>query len=122
MATGSFPVPRFVIAWPTGEIGGMGLEGAVRLGYRKELPAIEDPDERNAEFDRLVSLAYAEGKVLTAAAILEIDDVIDPADTRRWISTLVECVASTMIRWCRSPTTDPRSTSWQSCPPPRFAS
>ncbi len=88
MAAGSFRAPRFVIAWPTGEIGGMGLEGAVRLGFAKEVAAIEDPDKRQEAFDNLVQLAYANGKALTAATVLELDDVIDPADTRRWIRTL----------------------------------
>ncbi|MGX1776587.1 carboxyl transferase domain-containing protein [Nocardia brasiliensis] len=88
MAAGSFRAPRFVIAWPTGEIGGMGLEGAVRLGFAKELAAIEDPAARQEAFDNLVSLAYASGRALTAATALELDDVIDPADTRRWIRTL----------------------------------
>ncbi|WP_425465876.1 carboxyl transferase domain-containing protein [Nocardia bhagyanarayanae] len=88
MAAGSFRAPRFVIAWPTGEIGGMGLEGAVRLGFAKELAAIEDPAERQTAFDNLVRLAYANGKALTAATVLELDDVIDPADTRRWLRTL----------------------------------
>lgn len=88
MAAGSFRAPRFVVAWPTGEIGGMGLEGAVRLGFAKELAALEDPLERQTAFDNLVKLAYANGKALTAATVLELDDVIDPADTRRWIETL----------------------------------
>lgn len=88
MAAGSFRAPRFVVAWPTGEIGGMGLEGAVRLGFAKELAAIDDPVERQKAFDNLVQLAYANGKALTAATVLEVDDVIDPADTRRWIRTL----------------------------------
>lgn len=88
MAAGSFRAPRFVIAWPTGEIGGMGLEGAVRLGFAKELAAIEDPAARQSAFDALVAAAYASGKALTAATALELDDVIDPADTRRWLRTL----------------------------------
>ncbi|MEU1209793.1 carboxyl transferase domain-containing protein [Nocardia sp. NPDC005825] len=88
MAAGSFRAPRFVIAWPTGEIGGMGLEGAVRLGFAKELAAIEDPDQRQAAFEALVNAAYDAGKALTAATVLELDDVIDPADTRRWLRTL----------------------------------
>ncbi|WP_024804079.1 carboxyl transferase domain-containing protein [Nocardia sp. BMG51109] len=88
MAAGTFRAPRFVVAWPTGEIGGMGLEGAVRLGFAKELAAIEDPDERRAAFDALVRAAYDGGKALTAATVNELDDVIDPADTRRWIRLL----------------------------------
>ncbi|MFI1913449.1 carboxyl transferase domain-containing protein [Nocardia sp. NPDC020380] len=88
MAAGSFRAPRFVIAWPTGEIGGMGLEGAVRLGFAKELAALEDPVQRQQAFDNLVAAAYSAGKALTAATALELDDVIDPADTRRWLRTL----------------------------------
>ncbi|MFB9835373.1 acyl-CoA carboxylase subunit beta [Actinoallomurus acaciae] len=84
MAGGSLKVPVATVAWPTGELGGMGLEGAVRLGYRRELAAAEDPD---ALFDELVSRAYERGKALSAATVYEIDDVIDPAETRRWIGT-----------------------------------
>jgi len=88
MAAGSFRSPRFIVSWPTGEIGGMGLEGAVRLGFAKELAAIADPAERAKAFDNLVAAAYAGGKALTAATVFELDDVIDPADTRRWIRLL----------------------------------
>ncbi|MFF2083334.1 carboxyl transferase domain-containing protein [Nocardia sp. NPDC058176] len=88
MAAGSFRSPRFVVAWPTGEIGGMGLEGAVRLGFRKQLEAITDPAERQSTFDAMVQFAYANSKALNAAAVFELDDVIDPADTRHWITTL----------------------------------
>jgi acetyl-CoA carboxylase carboxyltransferase component len=84
MAGGSLKVPVATVAWPTGELGGMGLEGAVRLGYRRELAAAEDPD---ALFDELVARAYERGKALSAATVYEIDDVIDPAETRRWIRT-----------------------------------
>uniref|UniRef100_UPI003F6D4C8A carboxyl transferase domain-containing protein n=1 Tax=Congregibacter sp. TaxID=2744308 RepID=UPI003F6D4C8A len=79
---GSFAVPHFAAAWPTGEFGGMGLEGAVRLGYRKELEAVEDPEQRQRLFDKLLGELYEKGKALEAAAHLEIDAVIDPADTR----------------------------------------
>lgn len=88
MAGGSFHAADFVVAWPTGEIGMMGLEGAVRLGYRKELEALDEPSERQAFFDAQVEQAYAAGRVCNAAAAFEIDDVIDPAQTRAWISTL----------------------------------
>jgi acetyl-CoA carboxylase carboxyltransferase component len=84
MAGGSLKVPVATVAWPTGELGGMGLEGAVRLGYRRELAAAEDPD---ALFDELVARAYERGRALSAATVYEIDDVIDPAETRRWIGT-----------------------------------
>jgi acetyl-CoA carboxylase carboxyltransferase component len=85
MAGGSFRVPALTVAWPTGEIGGMGLEGAVQLGFRKELEAEADPAERQALYDRLVAAAYRNGKALNAATHFEIDDVIDPADTRALI-------------------------------------
>jgi acetyl-CoA carboxylase carboxyltransferase component len=89
MAGGSFKAPLFCVAWPTGELGGMGLEGAVRLGYRNDLAAIEDEAEREAAFQRMVEEAYERGKALNAASHFEIDDVIDPADSRRWITTML---------------------------------
>ncbi|MBJ8345443.1 carboxyl transferase domain-containing protein [Antrihabitans sp. YC2-6] len=88
MAAGSFHASAFTVAWPTGEIGGMGLEGAVRLGFSKELAAVADPDEREKLFQQFVELAYQHGKALTSATTFELDEVIDPADTRRWIRTL----------------------------------
>ena len=83
MAAGSFRRPLFTVAWPTGELGGMGLEGAVRLGCRRELDGIDDPDERAAAFDAMVARAYEHGKAVHVAEHFEIDDVIDPAVTRR---------------------------------------
>jgi len=85
MAGGSFHAPRFAISWPTGEFGGMGLEGAIKLGFRDKLAAIEDPAERKAEYDRMVAGMYEQGKALSAAALFELDEVIDPVDTRDWI-------------------------------------
>jgi len=85
MAGGGFHAPFFAVSWPTGEFGGMGLEGAVKLGYRNELAAIEDPVERKAAYDKRVAGMYEQGKALSAASLFELDDVIDPADTRRWI-------------------------------------
>jgi acetyl/propionyl-CoA carboxylase alpha subunit/acetyl-CoA carboxylase carboxyltransferase component len=82
MTAGDLRRPAITVAWPTGEFGGMGLEGAVRLGYRKELDAMEDPAARQARYDQLVTEQYARGKALSTAAAFEIDDVIDPADTR----------------------------------------
>jgi acetyl-CoA carboxylase carboxyltransferase component len=82
MAGGSFHAPLFTVSWPTGEFGGMGLEGAVRLGFRRELDAIEDDAERQATFDRMVTRAYEHGKALNVATFFEIDDVIDPAQSR----------------------------------------
>lgn len=89
MAGGSFKAPLFTVSWPTGEFGGMGLEGAVKLGFRKELDAIEDPQAREAAFQQMVAMAYERGKAINMAQHFEIDAVIDPADTRRWILGLV---------------------------------
>ena len=85
MTGGSYQASMFAVAWPTGEFGGMGLEGSVKLGYRNELAAIEDPAARKAKFDEMVAAAYARGKALSTALYPALDDVIDPADTRRWI-------------------------------------
>ncbi|MBN1663038.1 MAG: biotin carboxylase [Deltaproteobacteria bacterium] len=85
MAKGGFHESLFTASWPTGEFGGMGLEGAVRAGYRKELEAVKDPQEREGLFEKLVAHSYERGKAINAAAHLEIDAVIDPADTRKWI-------------------------------------
>ena len=82
MAGGSFKAPITTLSWPTGEFGGMGLEGAVKLGFRTELEAIDDPAERQDAFDHMVAAAYRHGQALNMAAHLEIDDVIDPAETR----------------------------------------
>ena len=95
MFTGHVHAPRFAVAWPTGELGGMGLEGAVRLGARKELAAIEDPVERKRVHDDLVALAYEMGRAVNAATHHEIDDVIDPADSRRWIRQLFRTATGT---------------------------
>lgn len=81
MGGGGFDRPDFCCAWPTGEIGAMGLEGAVKLGAREHLAAIEDPAAREAEYKRLVDQLYERGKALNAASLLEFDAVIDPAET-----------------------------------------
>ncbi len=85
MAGGSFVKPIYSASWPTGEFGGMGLEGAVRLGFKKELAAVKDEQDRQKLFDDLVAQAYAKGQAIEAAAYLEIDAVILPSDTRRVI-------------------------------------
>jgi acetyl/propionyl-CoA carboxylase alpha subunit/acetyl-CoA carboxylase carboxyltransferase component len=82
MAGGSFLAPAYIAAWPTGEIGGMGLEGAVRLGFKKQLESIEDEAERQKLFEKVVGQMYEKGKALNAASQLEFDAVIDPAETR----------------------------------------
>ncbi len=86
MTGGYLNIGNFSVSWPTGEVGPMGLEGAVRLAYRKELAEIEDPDTRQRRYQELVDELYTQGKALNAAGFVEIDDVIDPADTRLWIS------------------------------------
>jgi acetyl/propionyl-CoA carboxylase alpha subunit/acetyl-CoA carboxylase carboxyltransferase component len=82
MAGGSFKAPVFTVAWPTGEFGGMGLEGAVKLGFRDELAAISEPAERRMAYEERVARMYEHGKAINMASHFEIDDVIDPADSR----------------------------------------
>ncbi|MCD6079619.1 MAG: Propionyl-CoA carboxylase [Ramlibacter sp.] len=86
MAAGGFHAPEFTVSWPSGEFGGMGLEGAVRLGYRKELEAVPEGPQREALFEQLVAKQYAAGQATNMAATLEIDAVIDPAQTRHWLA------------------------------------
>ncbi|MGD0946739.1 MAG: carboxyl transferase domain-containing protein [Candidatus Binatia bacterium] len=95
MAGGSHKAPLFTVSWPTGEFGGMGLEGAVKLGFRKELASVEDPVERKKLFEYMVGKAYEYGEALNVASYFEIDDVIDPAESRQRIMN-----------------------AWRSCPPP----
>ena len=89
MAGGSFKAPAFTISWPTGEFGGMGLEGAVKLGFRKELAAVEDPEAREQMFQQMVDKLYERGKAVNMAAHFEIDAVIDPIESRRWILSAI---------------------------------
>ena len=89
MAGGSFHAPLLTVSWPTGEFGGMNLEGAVRLGFRKELAAIEDETERETTFQAIVAEAYERGKALNLASHFEIDDVIDPAESRATIAEML---------------------------------
>ncbi|NNK08664.1 MAG: biotin carboxylase [Deltaproteobacteria bacterium] len=90
MAGGSFKAPVFTVSWPTGEFGGMGLEGAVRLGFRKELGAIDDAEEREAMFRQMVDKLYERGKAVNVAEHFEIDAVIDPVESRRWVLSAIE--------------------------------
>ena len=85
MTAGGFHSPLMTVAWPTGEFGAMGLEGAVRLGCRKELAALPEGPQRDALFSQLLARHIEQGSALNMAATLEIDAVIDPADTRRWL-------------------------------------
>jgi acetyl-CoA carboxylase carboxyltransferase component len=92
MAGGSFKVPYFSLSWPTGEFGGMGLEGSVKLGYRDDLAAIEDPAERKRVYDEMVAKAYERGKALNQAVAFGVDDTIDPAESRWWIASALSSV------------------------------
>ena len=85
MAGGDFKHAFFSVSWPTGEYGGMGLEGQVKLGFRNELDAIDDPRERLERCKELVERAYERGKALNYAVSWGVDDAIDPADSRHWI-------------------------------------
>ena len=98
MMGGSTKAPLACLAWPTGEFGGMGLEGAVRLGYRRELDATADPEAREELFQELVERMYEVGKALSTASYFEIDDVIDPADTRRWLTALLDAAPAPLPR------------------------
>ncbi len=90
MAGGSFHASLLTVSWPTGEFGGMGLEGAVRLAFRRELEAAADEEARQGLYERLVASLYERGKALSMATHFEIDDVIDPAETRRRIMNVLE--------------------------------
>lgn len=100
MTGGSFKAPLGIAAWPTGEFGGMNLEGAVKLGYRRELEAIADASERETAYRRMVEEAYARGRAVNMASHFEIDTVIDPAETRGWLEAMLGAAA---------PTASPRS-------------
>ncbi|MEE2979475.1 MAG: carboxyl transferase domain-containing protein, partial [Pseudomonadota bacterium] len=105
MAAGGFHAPFFTASWPSGEFGGMGIEGAIRLGFRKELEAVEDLAEREALFRKMVEAAYEEGRALNIASYLEIDAVIDPADTRRWLLRGLQSAPPAPPRHARDPAT-----------------
>jgi acetyl-CoA carboxylase carboxyltransferase component len=100
MTAGGFDAPVFTVAWPTGEFGAMGLEGAVKLGYRKELEAVPQGEQRDALYQKLVARQYENGQAMNMAATLEIDAVIDPAETRGW---LVRGLASATPRGASGP-------------------
>ena len=85
MSGGTLKAPFLTVAWPSGEFGPMGLEGFVRLGYRRELESVDDPDERQALYEKLVAELYEKGKAISVASYFEIDDVIDPMQSRELI-------------------------------------
>ncbi len=98
MAGGSFREPLTIVSWPTGEFGGMGLEGAVQLSMRRELEAIEDPEERRRAYEAAVAAAYERGKALSMASFLEIDGVIDPAESREVILQILRSAPQSPVR------------------------
>ncbi len=98
MAVGSFAAPFFCVSWPTGEFGGMGLEGAVRLGFKKELDAQQTPEAQEQLFETLVAKSYEKGKALSMASMLEIDTIIDPRDSRAWITSGLKVAAAAKHR------------------------
>jgi acetyl/propionyl-CoA carboxylase alpha subunit/acetyl-CoA carboxylase carboxyltransferase component len=95
MSGGSFKRSVATVAWPTGEFGGMGLEGAVKLAYRNDLAKIEDPAERRRKYEEMVAQMYERGKALSIATIFGVDDTIDPADTRPWLANLLRSLQPT---------------------------
>nr|MBA2522497.1 biotin carboxylase [Solirubrobacterales bacterium] len=101
MAGGSLHEPLLTIGWPTAELGAMGLEGAVRLGARRELDAIADADEREAKVHEMTAALHDHAKGLNAATLFELDDVIDPADTRRLIAATLAAAAPAAERELR---------------------
>jgi len=92
MAKGGFHESFFTAAWPTGEFGAMGLEGAIKAGFKKELAVIADPQEREKLYEQLLAQLRERGKAVNIASYLEIDSVIDPADTRKWIMQGIKSV------------------------------
>lgn len=98
MAGGSFHAKEMVVSWPTGEFGGMGLEGAVRLGFKRELDSTTSSEERERLEAQLVASAYQRGSALNMASHVEIDDVIDPADTRHRIVTILNMCPMPPVR------------------------
>jgi len=98
MAGGSTFAPRLAVSWPSGEFGGMNIDGLVKLGFRKELEAIEDPEEREKFFEKMVAEEYEKGKAISTASYFEIDDVIDPAESRNIITRALKSIPPTPPR------------------------
>ncbi|MEL6945219.1 MAG: carboxyl transferase domain-containing protein, partial [Bacteroidota bacterium] len=97
MAGGSLHASFFTIAWPTAEFGAMGLEGAVKLGFKKELEAQKSTEDKQALYEKLVKASYRKGMAMNAATSLEFDEVIDPKDSRKWIATALESIPTKKI-------------------------
>ena len=94
MVGGSLHEPLLTVAWPSAHLGPMGLEGAVRLGLRKELEAIADEAEREQRVREVTAAAEENARALNAAQIFELDDVIDPAETRGLIAATLEAAGT----------------------------
>ncbi len=98
MCGASSMVPMFCVAWPTAEFAGMNIEGAVKLGYRKDLAAIEDSGERLAKYNEMVEASYDRARAVNSAVFYGIDDVIDPAETREWITAGLRSLPPVQVR------------------------
>lgn len=98
MCGGSSMVPFFTVAWPTAEFAGMNIEGSIKLAYRNELAEIEDPAERLARYNKMVETAYDRAKAVNSASFFGVDDIIDPAETRAWISRGLKSLPPTPTR------------------------
>jgi acetyl-CoA carboxylase carboxyltransferase component len=94
MAGGSLHEPALTVGWPTAELGAMGLEGAVKLGFRRELDSIADESERAERLKEMVAHAHEHAKALNAATLFELDDVVDPAETRQLIAATLSAASS----------------------------
>jgi len=98
MCGASSMVPFFSVAWPTAEFAGMNIEGAVKLGFRNDLAAIEDSDERIKKYDEMVAASYDRAKAVNSAPFFGVDDIIDPADSRAWIVTGLNSMPPVEVR------------------------
>jgi acetyl/propionyl-CoA carboxylase alpha subunit/acetyl-CoA carboxylase carboxyltransferase component len=107
MAGGGFRVPDAIVAWPSGELGAMGPEGAVTLGFRRELEGIEDSEDRRERYEALFEEYVATGRAINAASVFELDDVIDPAETRSWIGQSIDA-----YDWTARPDRPRRIDTW----------
>ena len=90
------------VAWPGAVFGGMGIEGAVRLAYKKDLEAIDDLEERKKKEQEMIDFMYSEGKALNMAMATEIDSVIDPATTRKWLEQMIEVLPERVPRYLKA--------------------
>ncbi|MGH3632356.1 MAG: carboxyl transferase domain-containing protein, partial [Sciscionella sp.] len=90
MLGGSMRAPQFTVTWPGAEYGSMGLEGQVRAGRKRELEAIDDPEEREQRFQELVDELFDKARAINAATAFSVDEVQDPVDTREWLAAGVQ--------------------------------